>query len=149
MPIKAELTFLVMTSSPSLGVARGWNLKPGAVGHRGDVGDLEACRTWMILCLARDGDLATRCRYEVIREAAFFSKLGLLREGPQKVGSRNASWMSMTRRTVLGCFDILMEGFLGNDLGLVGRIERGLTPRGDAMEDRFFYKKKLYDDKAG
>lgn len=33
----------------------------------------------------------------------FVSKEGLLREGPQCVGCKKPSWMSINRRAVLGC----------------------------------------------
>ena len=55
VPMKPELTVLVMMNSEGRGLANGWKEKPGEEGCSGELGRVEACCTWIILW--RGGDV--------------------------------------------------------------------------------------------
>lgn len=55
-----ELTDLVMMSSVGSGEAKGWKEKPGLEGWRGEVGEVEEWRTWIILWWDGEEEMSLR-----------------------------------------------------------------------------------------
>jgi len=86
VPMKAEFTFFIITTSSGSGVANDWNAKPGFEGWSGESPDFEPWATWMILCgdgLLGEVVLDMRSRYMGSSDLMLFSNEGLLRDGPQ------------------------------------------------------------------